>query len=61
MATKRKPSIYDGVESDIIRRIDERIPFNCFKEKINWDEVLKWMNENLPKWTIDIEWKKDGE
>jgi uncharacterized protein YvpB len=54
---KRK-SIYDDVQTLIIKQFDERLPFNCFKEKINWDEVLKWMNENVPKWALDIEWNK---
>lgn len=48
-----KKSKYSSVTSNIIREFDERLPFNCFKTKIDWTLVLKWMNDNVHNGDID--------
>lgn len=50
---KRKVD-YSSVKSGLIQHFDEMIPFNCFKEKIDWDEVYKWMHDNVPLWVLEI-------
>ena len=42
MATKRKPSPYDIIKgSPILSRGETLVPFACFTEKRNWDEIAK--------------------
>ena len=45
MVTNKKPSIYDKVDSLVVKRIDERIPFKCFGEVIDWDGVYEEMKK----------------
>lgn len=42
MATKKKPSPYDCVKgSPILSRGEKLVPFSCFDEPRNWDEIGK--------------------
>ena len=40
-------SKYDHIDSWIVKRIDERFPFCCFKDiNIDWFEVSEWLRMN---------------
>ena len=42
MPKKRKPSPYDIIKgSPILSRGEKLVPFACFAEKRNWDEIAK--------------------
>jgi hypothetical protein len=59
MVTKNKQIYYDmlkKVKSKLLKRGETLVPFNCFQEKIDWNEVGKWMKENIPDWVFEMEW-----
>lgn len=42
-----KESIYSNMKTLVGKQIDDRLPFNCFHEKIDWDEVYGWIHNNM--------------
>lgn len=53
MATKKKSSPYDCIKgSPILERGETLVPFSCFSESRNWDEIAKEMDLIKEKYGI---------
>lgn len=43
------PNPYSKMETVVGKQIDERLPFNCFEVKRDWDGIREWLSKNHTK------------